>query len=151
MSIFPRPVSPRSAFADLRDMFSRDRPHRWSLLALSAGLTGMLFWGFTLSSRLPDKPREIYYVQSWMADRKDSDIIRKQMADLDAYEAGLVKEQGKFQRLADSLGIEWREEEARNAAQRKAVIAAIHKRLQERLEAAEAGEGRAPADRAAAR
>lgn len=132
-------------------MFSRDRPYRWSLLALSAALTGLLFGGFMLSSRLPEKPRQIYYVQSWMADRKDSDIIRKQIADLDAYEAGLVKEQGKFQRLADSLGIDWREDEARNAAQRKAVIAAIHKRLQERLAAAEAEEGHLPARDATAR
>lgn len=132
-------------------MFSRDRPYRWSLLALSAALTGLLFGGFMLSSRLPEKPRQIYYVQSWMADRKDSDIIRKQIADLDAYETGLVKEQGKFQHLADSLGIDWREDEARNAAQRKAVIAAIHKRLQERLAAAEATEDHPPAHDATAR
>jgi hypothetical protein len=150
MSIFPRPVSPRSAFIDLRDMFSRDRPYRWSLLALSATLTGLLFWGFMLSSRLPDKPREIYYVQSWMADRQDSDIIRKQITDLSAYERGLVDEQGKFQRLADSLGIDWREDEARNSAQRKAVLAAIHKRLLERLAAAEAEEGQSSANNKAA-
>jgi len=140
MPIFPRPVSPRSAFADLREMFSPDRPYRWPLLALSAVLTGLMLWGLALDSRIPERPREITYVESWMADRKDSDIIRKQISDLAAYEASLVKKQGTYQELADTFGIEWREEAARNDAQRKAVIAAIHKRLQERLAAAEARE-----------
>ena len=121
-------------------MFSRDRPHRWSLLALSAALTGLLFWGFMLSSRLPDKPRQIYYVQSWMADRKDSDIIRKQITDLAAYEAGLVNEQGKFQRLADSLGIDWREDEARNRSRRQEALKQINAQLDSRLAKAEAGQ-----------
>jgi len=148
MPIFPRPVSPRSAFADLREMFSPDRPHRWTLLALSATLTGLMLWGFVLDSRIPEPPREIIYVESWMADRKDSDIIRKQIADLNAYEAGLVKKQGTYQKLADTFGIEYREEAARSEAQRKAVLAAIHKRLRERLAAAEAREaaGGATAD-----
>ncbi|OJY69747.1 MAG: hypothetical protein BGP16_08355 [Sphingobium sp. 66-54] len=148
MPIFPRPVSPRSAFADLREMFSPDRPHRWTLLALSAALTGLMLWGFALDSRIPEQPREITYVESWMADRKDSDIIRKQITDLDAYEASLAKKQGTYQKLADTFGIEYREEAARSEAQRKAVLAAIHKRLQERLAAAEAREaaGGATAD-----
>lgn len=150
MPIFPRPVSPRSAFADLREMFSPDRPYRWTLLALSAALTGLMLWGFALDSRIPEQPREITYVESWMADRKDSDIIRKQMTDLDAYEASLMKKQGTYQKLADTFGIEYREEAARSDAQRRAVLAAIHKRLQERLAAAEAREGQTTAGSATA-
>ncbi len=79
-----------------------------------------------------------------MSDRKDSDIIRQQMIDLDKYEAALGKKQVEFQKVADSLGIEWREEEARNTAQRKAIMIMIHKRLDERLAAAEAKPPAAP-------
>jgi hypothetical protein len=133
MAILPRPVSPKSALSDLRDMFAPERPHRWSLLGLSCALTGILLWGFVLDSRKPPKPREILYVENWMADRKDSDVIRQQIKDLALYEAALEKKQREFQKVADNLGIEWREDEARNAAQRKSVIVAINKRLQERL------------------
>jgi len=148
MSIFPRPVSPRSAFADLKLMFSPDRPHRWGLLGLSAALTFLIIWAFQMDSRLPPKEREIIYVESWMADRRDSDIIRRQMVDLANYEAGLEKRQERFQRVADMVGIEWREEEAKNREQRKAIIAAVQKRLEERLAEAlarEAAQGKAPA------
>jgi len=148
MSIFPRPVSPRSAFADLKLMFSPDRPHRWGLLGLSAALTFLIIWAFQIDSRLPPKEREIIYVESWMADRRDSDIIRRQMVDLANYEAGLEKRQERFQRVADMVGIEWREEEAKSREQRKAIIAAVQKRLDERLAEAlahEAAQGKAPA------
>lgn len=144
MAFFPRPVSPKSAFADLRDMFSSERPHRWSLLALSCTLTGILLWGFVIDSRIPPKPREIFYVENWMADRKDSDIIRQQIKDLALYEAALEKKQVEFQKIADRVGIDWREDEARNKEQRRAVLQVIGKRLNERLAKAlaeEAGKG----------
>ncbi|BAK68368.1 hypothetical protein SLG_36930 [Sphingobium sp. SYK-6] len=140
MAILPRPVSPTSAFADLREMFSRERPHRWSILALSITLTGFLLWGFLVDSRIPPKEREIIYVESWMSDRKDSDIIRRQIEDLAKYEAALERKQREFQSVADSLGIEWREDEIRNRAQRKETIAAMNKLLHKRLEAALAHE-----------
>lgn len=136
MAIFPRPVSPKSAASDLRDMFAPDRPHRWSILALSVTMTGLLLWGFVLDSRKPPKEREITYVESWMADRRDSDIIRKQLEDITKYEAALERKQGEFQRLADGLGIEWREDAAKNKAQREAVLAAIRKQMEGRLEEA---------------
>lgn len=143
MAILPRPVSPKSALSDLRDMFSPERPHRWSILALSLTLTGILLWGFVLDSRKPPKPREIFYVENWMADRKDSDIIRQQIKDVATYEAALSKKQVEFQKVADQLGIEWREEEARNKKQRAEIIAAIEKRLKERLATALAKEAAA--------
>ena len=145
MAILPRPVSPKSALADLRDMFSAERPHRWPLLVLSCVFTGLLLWGFMIDSRIPPKPREIIYVESWMSDRKDSDIIRDQMKDLADYEQALEKKQGEFQKVADMFGIEWRKEEMQNRARRKDVIAAIQKKLGERLaqaEAREAAQGR---------
>lgn len=143
MAIFPRPVSPKSAASDLRDMFSPDRPHRWSILALSMTMTGLLLWGFAIDSRKPPKEREIIYVESWMADRRDSDIIKRQINDIDAYEAALELKQGEFQRLADGLGIEWREDAEKNKVQREAVLASVRKRLEGQLAEALAREGSA--------
>lgn len=150
MAIFPRPVSPKSAASDLRDMFSPERPHRWSILALSMTLTGLLLWGFAIDSRKPPKEREIIYVESWMADRRDSDIIKRQIEDIARYEAALEQKQGEFQRLADGLGIEWREDAEKNKEQREAVLAAVRKRLEDQLAESLAREGNVAGNKAKA-
>jgi hypothetical protein len=147
MRIIPRPVSPVSALADLRDMFSPDRPHRWTILALSIVVTAFILWGFAIDSRPPPKEREIFYVESWMADRRDSDIIRRQLDDLGKYEAALQKKQQEFQKLADSVGIDWRADEARNRVRRQETVALVEKQLRKKLAEAlerEAREGRSP-------
>lgn len=136
MTIFPRPVSPKNALADLKPLFAKDRPHRWPLLGLSATLTSLLLWGFYLDARPPKIPPQIIYVESWMVDRKDSDVIRQQKQDIAAYEAALEKKQQEFQNVADMVGIEWRKDEAQNKARRIAVIEAVQKRLDQRLAAA---------------
>ena len=147
MRILPRPVSPRSALADLKLMFSVDRPHRWGLLGLSMAMTFVLLWAFYLDSRSPPKPREIFYVESWMNDRRDSDIIRQQKADLANYETALATKQQEFQRLADRVGIEWREDEAKNRVRRAEIVAAMQKHLDKKLAEAvarETKEGKKP-------
>jgi hypothetical protein len=133
MPIFPRPVSPKSALADLREMFSADRQHRWTFLGLSVAITGVLVWGLMLDSRTPPREREIIYVESWMADRRDSDIIQRQIIDLAKYEKALEGKQREFQKLADSVGIAWREDEIRNREQRRATIAAMNRMLKKKL------------------
>ncbi len=77
-----------------------------------------------------------------MADRKDSDIIRRQLKDLADYEQALVKKQNEFQKLADNLGIEWRQEEARSRKQREETIAAVKKHLEKKLADALTREGK---------
>jgi hypothetical protein len=147
MPILPRPVSPTSAFADLKMMFAADRPHRWGLLGLSMAMTSIMLWGFYLDSRSPPKEREIYYVESWMSDRRDSDIIIRQKADLANYEKALDAKQKEFQHVADLAGIEWREDAARNKTEREAIVAAMQKHLDQKLSEAlarEAKEGKAP-------
>ncbi len=129
----PRPVSPRSALADLKLMFARDRPHRWGLLGVSGAVTFILLWAFLLDSRAPAPPREIFYVESWMNDRKDSDIIRQQKVDLANYEAALAEKQKEYQNVADMVGIEWRKDEAENRARRAAIVALVEKRLDAQL------------------
>jgi hypothetical protein len=126
-------VSPRSALADLKLMFSRDRPHRWGLLGVSAALTFILIWGFLLESRKPVPERQITYITTWASDRKDSDIIRQQIADLDTYETDLLKLQGRWQKFADATGTEWRKEEAENRAIRDRDRAAMKILLEKKL------------------
>lgn len=150
MAIFPRPVSPKSAFADLLDVLSGPLPHKWPLLVLSVVLTAVIFWAFAYDTRPPKPERQIIYVESWMADRKDSTIIAEQKADLAAYEAALEKKQKEFQHVADMVGIEWREDEARNKTRRLAVIAAINKHLDEKIAAAKKREAEVPAAPASA-
>ncbi|MCW2348905.1 MULTISPECIES: OmpH family outer membrane protein [unclassified Sphingobium] len=141
MAIFPRPVSPRSAASDLREMFAPDRPHRWSILALSVTLTGVLLWGFAIDSRKPGQERQIIYIENWEANRPDSAIIQRQIEDFARYRVALESKQGEFQRLADSLGIDWREDAARTKREREELFDAKEKELQQKLAAALAKEG----------
>jgi len=136
MPIFPRPVSPKSALADLIDMLTGPLPHKWPLLLLSITLTGLILWGFNHDARGPKPERQIIYVESWMKDRKDSTIMEQQKRDLGLYEAALEKKQKEFQSVADKFGIEWRADEERNKARRLAVLAAVNKQLDERIAAA---------------
>ncbi|MFT3965134.1 MAG: hypothetical protein QM690_04545 [Sphingobium sp.] len=151
MFILPRPVSPKSALADLKDMLTGPLPHKWPLLVLSMALTGVIVWAFAHDSQGTRPERQIIYVESWMADRKDSAVIEQQKKDLAVYEAALQKKQKEFQSVADRLGIEWREEEARNKAQRAAVLAAVNKQLDDRIAAAKKREaGRSAAHKTGA-
>ncbi|HEX7852833.1 MAG TPA: hypothetical protein VF503_03980 [Sphingobium sp.] len=136
MSIMPRPVSPKRALSDLMDMLSGPLPHKWPLLILSIVLTGVIIWAFAHDARGPKRERQIIYVESWMANRKDSTVMEQQKKDLANYEVALQKKQKEFQSLADKFGIEWRSEEARNSAQRKAVMEAVDKQLDQRIAAA---------------
>ena len=136
MFLLPRPASPKSALADLMDMLSGPLPHKWPLLLLSMALTGVIVWAFAHDARGPKRERQIIYVESWMADRKDSAIIAQQKKDLARFESALQHKQKEFQSVADMLGIEWREDEARNKARRMAVLAAVNKQLDERMAAA---------------
>lgn len=148
-SIYPRPVSPRSALADLKLMFSRDRPHRWGLLGVSAAITFIIMWGFVLESRKPTPERQITYINSWMSDRKDSDIIRQQIKDMDTYETDLLKLQGRWQKFADATGVEWRKEAAENRAIRDKDRAAMKILLEKKLADALAREAAAGEQRTA--
>ncbi|HEX7819810.1 MAG TPA: hypothetical protein VF463_04240 [Sphingobium sp.] len=133
MRIIPRPVSPKSALTDLKDFLVQPRAHKWPLLALSVALTGVIMWAFEYDSLSLKPGPQLIYVESWMADRKDSTILQEQKADLALYENALRKKQGEFQALADKFGVEWRQDAARNAKQRAEVIAAVNKSLDARI------------------
>lgn len=145
MAIFPRPVSPKSAFGDFWSYFREQRPHKWPLLALSAALTWVIIWAFVIDANTNTMPRrnKIMYVQSWDANRSDAAIILQQKIDLAKREAALQKKQKEMQGLADEFGIDWRKDEARNTARRKEALKQINAQLDQRLVKAEATDGAA--------
>lgn len=142
MAIFPRPVSPKSAASDLWSYFRANRPHKWPLLGVSIALTYLIVWTFVKDANTNTMPtrNKIIYVESWDANRSDAQIILQQKIDLAKGELALKKQQQKMQKLADMVGIDWREEEARNAARRKVVLKEVNADLDARLARAKAAE-----------
>ena len=143
MAIFPKPVSPKSALGDFWTYFSQKRAHKWPLLGLAAAITWVVIWAFLLDAKTNTAPRryKIIYVQSWDANRPDAVIIAKQKADLAKGEMLLAKKQKEMQAVADMVGIEWREEAARNGARRKEALKEINTLLDARLAKAKAEQG----------
>ena len=143
MAIFPRPVSPRSAAGDLWNYLTEKRSHKWPLLGVSIAMTWMLVWAFLVDANTNTMPRQnkITYFESWNTPRPDSEIILEQMHDLERREQALRKKQKEMQKLADTFGIEWREEAERNDARRAEALKYIRAMLEKRLAEARAKEG----------
>ncbi|MET0239968.1 MAG: hypothetical protein ABW184_08730 [Sphingobium sp.] len=137
--------------ADLKLLLSGPMPHKWPVLALSMTITAVTVWALDHDAHAPPPKRQIIYVESWMADRKDSAIMEQQKKDLAQYEAALQRKQAEFRTTADLFGIEWREEAARNKAQRTAVVEAVNKDLDKRIAEAKAREAAAGSGDAAPR
>ncbi|HEX7782844.1 MAG TPA: hypothetical protein VF509_08555 [Sphingobium sp.] len=142
MAIFPRPVSPKSAFNDFWAYFTESRAHKWPLLGLSVAVTWVIIWAFVIDGKTNIMPRQnkIIYVESWNANRTDAAIILQQKMDLARGEIALRKKQKEMQGLADSFGIDWRADAARNSAKREEALKYINAQLDARLAKAEAAE-----------
>ena len=144
MAIFPRPVSPRSAFGDLWGYLTEKRSHKWPLLGLSVAITWLIIWAFLVDANTNTLPRrnKITYFQSWSADRSDAAIILQQKIDLAERTAKLHEKQRDMQKLADMFGIEWRREAERNNAREAAALKYLYEQLDKRLAEAEARNNR---------
>jgi hypothetical protein len=149
MAIFPRPVSPKSAFGDFWGYVSQQRAHKWPLLGLSMAFTWVIVWAFVIDGNTNTMPRQnkIIYFQNWNADRSDATIILQQKIDLARREAAIEKKQKEMQGVADMFGVEWRKDEARNSARRQDALKQINAQLDERLAKAESAENGAAAPR----
>lgn len=143
MAIFPRPVSPKSALGDLWSYFRDNRPHKWPLLGLSIAMTWLIVWAFIIDANTNTMPtrNKIFYVQSWDANRSDAAIILQQKIDLAKREAAIESKQKEMQGIADTFGIDWRKDEARNSARRQEALKQINASLDERLAQARAAKG----------
>ncbi len=145
MPILPRPASPRSAFEDLRNYLFERRAHKWPLLGLSVAITWVIIWAFLVDANTNTMPRrnQIFYVQSWAADRSDTAVILQQKLDLAERELLLRKKQGEMQKVADAFGVEWRDEAKRNDARRAEALKYWNAELDRRLARAQAKERQA--------
>lgn len=152
MAIFPRPVSPRRAWTDLRDYLAQGRRHKFLFLLLSVAATWAIVWAFLLDSKTNTAPgRQIVYIQNWSEDRSDADIIAQQKIDLLKRQAAIKRKQKDFRKIADQFGIEWRKEAAVGDKREKEAVAELMARL-DKMEAEarakeEAGAGPSEAGR----
>lgn len=145
MAIFPRPASPRSAAGDLWSYLTEKRSHKWPLLGLSVALTWVIVWAFITDANTNTLPtrNKIVYFQNWRSDRSDVAVILQQKIDLARRAEALRTKQKEMQRLADSLGIEWRDEARRNDARQAEALKQINALLDKRLAEALARQGNA--------
>ena len=106
MSWFPRPVSPRAAFADLR-AFMRQRSREQQIgAALAILVTVIIVILFLVDSKINTAPPPtIVYVEQWNANRSDAEIVAQQKKDQAELEAARKERQEQFQRLENQLGI----------------------------------------------
>jgi hypothetical protein len=88
----------------------RERPrHQWVAGTLSVMIPIAMLVGFYVQSYMQAQPRpQVYYVESWRADRSDEEIRARQQADMARQKAIADERQRQFQRLekqAKRLGI----------------------------------------------
>ena len=140
MAIFPRPVSPKSAAGDLWGYIREQRAHRWPLLGVSAAMTWVIIRMFIADADTNTMPKQnkIMYFENWRADRSDIAVILQQKKDLADRVAALHKKQKEMQKIADMFGVEWREEERKNAVKEAEAVRILNAQLDKRLAEAQA-------------
>jgi hypothetical protein len=107
MSWFPRPVSPRAAYADLRAFLSHTSREQRIGAILAVLATSIIVIEFFVDSKINTAPPpQIIYAESWDANRTDEEIIAQQKKDQAEREAALKERQRQFQELENKLGIE---------------------------------------------
>ena len=107
MAVFPRPVSPRAAFRDLKNFIRHSGRERWIGGACAILVTIIIVIEFLVDSKINTAPPpRIVYAESWTANRTDAQIIADQKKDQAAREAAMKERQRQFQKLEKQLGIE---------------------------------------------
>lgn len=105
---FPRPVSPRRAYADLRAVLARRGRHQVIAGTLAIVLPAIIVLGFWADAKTNTAPprRQLIYVDNWRADRSDAEIIAQQKIDQAAREERTAERQRAYQRLEKRFGID---------------------------------------------
>jgi hypothetical protein len=106
MSWFPRPSSPRAAFADLRS-FMRHRSREQVIGgALAVLVTAIIVIEFLVDSKINTAPPPtIIYVDQWSANRTDAEIIADQKKDQAERDAARKAQQDEYKKLEKRLGM----------------------------------------------
>jgi hypothetical protein len=107
MSWFPRPVSPRAAYEDLRAFLSHTSREQRLGAILAVLATTIIVIEFLVDSKINTAPPpQIIYANSWNANRTDDEIRADQKKDQAEREAFAKERQRQFQELENKLGIE---------------------------------------------
>jgi hypothetical protein len=106
MSWFPRPSSPRAAFADLR-AFMRQRSREQVIgAALAFLVTTIIVIEFIVDAKIGTAPPpQITYVQLYPSNRTDAEIVADQKKDQAERDAVAKERQRQFQKLENQLGM----------------------------------------------
>lgn len=107
MAIFPRPSRPSAVWADLKAFFKQQERPRWGILALSICIPLLIVAGFYHDSSMDRRAKQVVYVQMLDPNRTDDEIMRQNIEDQKKLDAKRAETQRAYQRLADSLGIEY--------------------------------------------
>ena len=106
MSWFPKPVSPRAAYADLRAFLSHRSREQVIGFSLALLATAIIVIEFLVDSKINTAPpAQIIYVDSWSMNRTDAEIIADQKKDQAERDAALKERQRQFQNLENQLGM----------------------------------------------
>ncbi len=115
MAIFPRAVSPRAAWRDLRTAIAQPRKHRIVFAALSLALPAGIFLAMFNQAKVDEEwiPPKITYIRQWSADRSIAEVRAQQAVDLPkelaakkAREDAAEARRQSYRRVADEFGIE---------------------------------------------
>src|SRR3712207_2073613 len=94
MSWIPRPVGPRAALADLRNVMRQRSREQVVGAALALLITAIIVVEFLVDSKINTAPPpQVVYVESWSANRTDAEIVAEQKKDQAEQEAAIKARQ----------------------------------------------------------
>jgi hypothetical protein len=106
MAIFPRPVSPRAAWADFRAFLRHREREHWIGAILAVLVTIIIVIEFLVDSQINTAPPlRVIYVEQWSANRTDAEIQSDQKKYQAEKEAAQKERQRQFQKLEKQLGM----------------------------------------------
>lgn len=106
MSWFPRPSSPRAAFADLKAFLGQRSREQVIGAALAVLVTTIIVIEFIVDAQINTAPPpRIVYVDSWSVNRSDAEIIADQKKDQAKRQAAIEERKRQFQKLENQFGM----------------------------------------------
>jgi len=99
--------------ADFWAYIREPRPHRWTVWGLAIALPIVIFYGFSEYLIPYEKPkRQIIYFENWTAKRSEAEIRADWIARAKETTRANAETRAEYQRLADSLGVDYDSAEA---------------------------------------
>jgi hypothetical protein len=115
MAIFPRPVRPSRAIADLAQFLRQRRRHEMVFAALAVALTAAMVWAVVkqFEPKVEWKQPTVLYVEQWSAKRSAAEVqarlardAPKEAAARKKLEAEAAIRRAQFKRVGEWMGIE---------------------------------------------